>query len=270
MSSGSLLRSNRDAPGAVTRRKRASENQSSIENHAEYFGAGDPRIGDQNNHASEDQSQVTNGLESGDRWTTYKDFMRKKRDYKREWRRRKQEEDRARQKRYQNIVDPSQRQIIISNVLLPEYEHLRMAIRLVPDHDSEAEAPTTPPESTFPGELISDQPEGISGEPIREDDVEEEEAEIEEGEGANIEFRIVEEEQHEELINECPETVPENVTSNVEIITAVEEHQELVLENDVEFSARWEYLRQHLDSLPLPRRLRYLKIFEEIVDLDHS
>lgn len=186
---------------------------------------------------------------SAEKWTTYKDYLKRKRDYKREWRKRKNPTTLGKR----IMAQPE----VAATHMLPDSLEYR------PIHSKRKMYRAASPLEQAVEHL---QPEIHHLEDAR---VQEEQNEERLDEGCNIiaidQEEAEEEEEQLDHYNEIPEGYQVEAQDEDQMVN--EEQEEHVLSpDDIEFTERWNTVYSRLISLQdTGRRLRYLKIIEDFV-----
>lgn len=208
-------------------------------------------------NCSPDKTTMADSSASSDRWNTYKDYLKRKRDYKREWRKRKHEgvsiassskktvgqrmlPPHPEKERYRPVAPTNKITSILNN---PEQEYQIISGIGVEEHL----------EAVGQEELLEEEAMNDSNIVTLEDVGGDEETE------APTIYGFVEEEVEEEL--------EEQPIQNTEEQTTKEETEALASEDeDTEFRNRWKKVYSRMRSVKdTEKRFRYLKIIEGIV-----
>lgn len=180
---------------------------------------------------------------SADKWTTYKDYLKRKRDYKREWRKRKNPSTDPEKRSFVQPSGPdpySYRHVIKRKVYNADQSQLEEAVNHIQYIHRES------PEQQHEEEIANHS--HLIAMVCQEDDEE-----------AN-------EEVHLDHFNEVSEGYQEAVQEEKETVKEDLPSEDILTHDDIEFTDRWNTVYNRLISLQdTGKRLRYLKIIEDIV-----
>lgn len=195
-----------------------------------------------------------------DRWTTYKDYLKKKRDYKREWRKRKHDQSGGPGKRMRShspVRKPSPPRYSTSHrAAVPKRKNQQVLIVR-----EERNILGEPYEIPLQEEVLlkNDQREMTDGICNQGDESEDP--------GRNI-VTIENCEEADDYKSDDAQDIPEEEEEETEMVHEKEEPaDEVIVLEDLKFADRWNNLYMRLFSLEdTSRRWRYLKLIEGLVE----